>query len=79
MDTDGMKSGFDIELTKLVKERVGVSVIASGGAGTMEHIYDAFEKANADAALAASIFHFREIEIAALKSYLHDRGVKVRV
>lgn len=78
MDTDGTKSGYDIELTKKVSESVKIPVIASGGAGTMEHFYDAFTVGKADAVLAASLFHFREIKIADLKKYLKARGIEVR-
>ena len=78
MDCDGTKSGYDIELTKKISERVSIPVIASGGAGTMEHFYDALTEGGADAALAASLFHFREMEISDLKDYLAGRGVPVR-
>jgi cyclase len=78
MDEDGQKSGYDIELTRAVADAVTVPIIASGGAGTLEHIYDAFNLANADAALAASIFHFGEFTIEETKKYLHDKGVNVR-
>jgi cyclase len=79
MDADGTKNGFEIELTRIVSESVNVPVIASGGAGRLEHFTDIFEKGKADAALAASIFHFREIEIPALKNYLKARDVEVRI
>lgn len=79
MDCDGTKSGYDLELTRTIAENVGIPVIASGGAGTMEHFYDAFEKGKADAALAASLFHFKEMEIMDLKRYLRDRDVPVRM
>ncbi len=79
MDADGTKAGYDIALTKAVSQAVGVSVIASGGAGTMEHIAEVFKEGEADAALAASIFHFREIEIDALKHYLKTEGIEVRL
>lgn len=79
MDADGTKKGFEIALTKAVSESVGVPVIASGGAGTMEHFADVFDDGRADGALAASIFHFREIEIPALKSFLHERNIAVRI
>ena len=72
MNADGTKNGFEIELTKLVSEAVNVPVIASGGAGTLEHFTEVFQNGKADAALAASIFHFREIEIPALKNYLKN-------
>lgn len=79
MDCDGQKSGYDNELTKAVSERVGIPVIASGGAGTLEHFYDAFTKGSADAVLAASLFHFNEISIPELKTYLSGKGVSVRL
>jgi cyclase len=78
MNADGTRDGFEIELTRLVSEAVNVPVIASGGAGKLEHFTEVFEKGKADAALAASIFHFREIEIPALKSYLKARNIEVR-
>ena len=79
MDKDGTKSGYDIELTKAISENVKIPVIASGGAGSMEHFYDAFEYGKADACLAASLFHFKEIEISNLKKYLKDKGINVRL
>ncbi|MBQ2774581.1 MAG: imidazole glycerol phosphate synthase subunit HisF [Clostridia bacterium] len=79
MDCDGQKSGYDNELTKAVSERVGIPVIASGGAGALEHFYDAFTKGSADAVLAASLFHFNEISIPELKTYLSGKGVPVRL
>lgn len=79
MDADGTKAGYDIELTKTVSENAGIPVIASGGAGTMEHFYDAFTKGRADAVLAASLFHFKEIEITELKSYLKNNNIDVRL
>ncbi|MBR1471549.1 MAG: imidazole glycerol phosphate synthase subunit HisF [Lachnospiraceae bacterium] len=79
MDCDGTKAGYDLELTRAISERVSVPVIASGGAGTKEHFYDALTEGRADAALAASLFHFKELEIAALKEYLRKRGVFVRL
>ncbi|BCD67193.1 imidazole glycerol phosphate synthase subunit HisF [Nitratiruptor sp. YY09-18] len=79
MDADGTKAGYDIELTRAVSDAVGIPVIASGGAGTMEHIKEAFTEGNADAALAASIFHFKEIDIMELKHYLHEEGIPVRL
>ncbi|MCD8133300.1 MAG: imidazole glycerol phosphate synthase subunit HisF [Clostridiales bacterium] len=79
MDCDGTKAGYDIELTRTISENVSIPVIASGGAGTMEHFYDALTEGKADAALAASLFHYREMEIADLKAYLAGRGVSVRV
>lgn len=78
MDCDGTKAGYDIELTRRISEAVSIPVIASGGAGTMEHFYDALSEGGADAALAASLFHFKEMEIRDLKNYLSDRGVSVR-
>lgn len=78
MDRDGTKTGYDIELTRTVSASVGIPVIASGGVGTLEHIYEGLTQGNASAALAASIFHFREYTIAECKRYLHDRGVTVR-
>ncbi|MCM1049897.1 MAG: imidazole glycerol phosphate synthase subunit HisF [Clostridiales bacterium] len=79
MDGDGTKAGYDLELTKIISENVSIPVIASGGAGTMEHFYDAFTKGKADAALAASLFHFKEMEILDLKHYLRERGISVRI
>lgn len=78
MDCDGTKSGYDIELTRQIAESVSIPVIASGGAGTMEHFYDALTEGEADAALAASLFHYKELEINELKDYLAERGVPVR-
>lgn len=78
MDSDGTKAGFDNDLNLAISSVVDIPLIASGGAGTMEHIKDAFVKGKADAALAASIFHFREIEINALKAYLKKEGIAVR-
>ncbi len=78
MDSDGTKAGFDNELNFAISSIVDIPLIASGGAGTMEHIKDAFTKGGADAALAASIFHFREIEISALKNYLKQEGIPIR-
>ena len=79
MDCDGQKNGYDNELTRAVSERVGIPVIASGGAGALEHFYDAFTEGCADAVLAASLFHFNEISIPELKAYLTGRGVPVRL
>jgi len=79
MNADGTKNGFEIELTRLVSEAVNVPVIASGGAGKLEHFTEVFGKGKADAALAASIFHFREVEIPVLKSYLRERNIEVRI
>ncbi len=78
MDEDGQKKGYDLALTRAVSERVGIPVIASGGAGALEHFYDAFTKGKADAVLAASLFHFGEIPIPELKKYLTDKGISVR-
>jgi len=78
MDSDGTKSGFDIPITKIISEMVNVPVIASGGAGKMEHFTEVFQN-SADAALAASIFHFKEIEILDLKRYLQNNGINVRL
>ena len=79
MDCDGTKAGYDIELTSAVASNVSIPVIASGGAGNMEHFYDAFTKGNADAALAASLFHYKEMEIKDLKKYLSDKGIPMRL
>ena len=78
MDCDGTKAGYDLELTKAISEAVSIPVIASGGAGTMEHFYDAFTQGKADAVLAASLFHFREIAIPDLKDYLAGKQIPVR-
>ena len=79
MDCDGTKAGYDCELTRAVSDKVDIPVIASGGAGTMEHFLDAFEEGHADAVLAASLFHYKEMEIADLKRYLADKGIPVRI
>ena len=79
MDEDGQKKGYDLALTKAVSERVGIPVIASGGAGALEHFYDAFTEGKADAVLAASLFHFGEIPIPELKQYLRQKGISVRL
>ncbi len=79
MDCDGTKNGYDIELTRTISENVSIPVIASGGAGKLEHFYDAFEEGKADAALAASLFHFKKLEIREVKQYLRDKGVSVRL
>ena len=79
MDQDGTKAGFDIELTKAVSSAVNIPVIASGGAGNMEHFKDALTVGGADAALAASLFHYKELEITELKKYLRDNNVPVRL
>lgn len=78
MDCDGTKAGYDIALTKTIADAVSIPVIASGGAGTKEHFYEALVDAHADAALAASLFHYKELEIMDLKNYLAERGVSVR-
>ena len=79
MDGDGTKAGYDLELTRAIAEIVAIPVIASGGAGEMSHFYDAFTEGKADAALAASLFHYKEMEIMDLKRYLADRGIAVRM
>ena len=79
MDSDGTKAGYDLALTRAVAFRVSIPVIASGGAGAKEHFYDALTKGGADAVLAASLFHYRELEIGEVKQYLHKRGVSVRL
>ena len=79
MDCDGTKAGYDISLTRQIAENVSIPVIASGGAGTKEHFYDALTEGMADAALAASLFHYKELEICDLKRYLANRGVSVRI
>lgn len=79
MDADGTQAGYDIELTRAVAEAVSIPVIASGGAGTMEHFYQILTTGRADAALAASLFHYRQVSISQVKQYLHERGVPVRL
>lgn len=79
MDCDGTKAGYDLELTRTIAEHVSIPVIASGGAGTKEHFYDALTEGKADAALAASLFHYKELEIREVKEYLRDRNVPVRL
>lgn len=79
MDGDGTKLGYDLELTRAVAEAVSIPVIASGGAGGLSHFYEAFTTGKAEAALAASLFHYRELEIQQVKEYLRDRGVPVRL
>lgn len=79
MDRDGTKDGYDLELTAAVSEAVSIPVIASGGAGTLEHLYEGFARGRADAVLAASIFHYRTFTIPEAKAYLRDRGVAVRL
>ncbi len=78
MDRDGTKGGYDIDITRRVSEMVKVPVIASGGAGKLEDFYDVFTEGKADAALAASLFHFEEVNIGKLKKYLISRGIRVR-
>ena len=78
MDCDGTKDGYDIELTRTISENVSIPVIASGGAGKKEHFYDALTEGKADAVLAASLFHFNELQISNLKEYLAGRGISVR-
>ena len=79
MDCDGTKAGYDIELTKAISQTVGIPVIASGGAGTLEHFYEALTEGGAEAALAASLFHYKELEIKDVKEYLRSKGVSVRL
>lgn len=79
MDCDGTKDGYDLELTRSISEQVSIPVIASGGAGTKEHFKEALTKGKADAALAASLFHYRELEIRELKEYLREEGISVRL
>ena len=79
MDCDGTKAGYDIELTRTISEAVSIPVIASGGAGNKEHFYDSLTKGKADAALAASLFHYKELEITDLKEYLQSKDVPVRL
>lgn len=79
MDCDGTKDGYDLELTRTIAENVPVPVIASGGAGTMEHFYEALTTGKADAALAASLFHYKELEIMDVKRYLRDKGISIRM
>ena len=78
MDCDGTKAGYDIALTRSVSEAVSIPVIASGGAGTLPHFYEALTEGGADAALAASLFHYKELEISQVKDYLAEKGVSVR-
>jgi cyclase len=79
MDRDGMRDGYDIDLTRTISEQVGIPVIASGGVGTLEHLYEGLVLGKADAVLAASIFHYREYTISQVKSYLKEKGVTVRI
>ena len=78
MDCDGTKAGYDLALTRAIADAVSIPVIASGGAGTLEHFYDALKEGGADAALAASLFHYKELEISQVKDYLADKGISVR-
>lgn len=78
MDCDGQKTGYDLELTRVISENVGIPVIASGGAGEKKHFLDALDYGRADAALAASLFHFKELEIPDLKNYLAENGISIR-
>jgi cyclase len=78
MDRDGVKTGYDIPLTAAVSDEVSIPVIASGGCGKMEHIYDVFAQTNVSAALAASIFHYNQCTVGEVKEYLKDRGIAVR-
>lgn len=79
MDGDGTKAGFDLELTRMIAENVKIPVIASGGAGKLEHFHEALTVGKADAALAASLFHYKELEIREVKEYLREKGVSVRL
>jgi cyclase len=79
MDMDGTKSGYDVELLRRLADAVNVPIVASGGAGSKEHVLDALKTGRADAVLAASIFHFNEIPINELKQYLHGKGVAIRL
>jgi imidazole glycerol-phosphate synthase subunit HisF len=78
IDADGTRDGYELRLTRLISEGVGVPVVASGGAGSLEHMYEVLSEGRADAALAASIFHFGDFTVADAKQYLTDRGVQVR-
>ena len=79
MDCDGTKAGYDLELTRAISDRLSIPVIASGGAGRMEHFYDALTVGGAEAALAASLFHYKELEIREVKEYLKGRDIPVRL
>jgi cyclase len=79
MDCDGTKAGFDVELTRTIADAVNIPVIASGGAGTLDHFVEAVSKGRADAVLAASLFHFKELEIREVKQYMRDNGIDVRL
>jgi cyclase len=78
MDCDGTKNGYDVELTRAVSEHTGIPVIASGGAGTMDHFLDVLTRGKASAALAASLFHYKEMEVADLKQWLMEKGIPIR-
>ena len=78
MDRDGTKSGYDIELVRIIADLVSIPVIASGGVGTLDHLYEGFNKGHASAVLAASIFHYGEYSIKQSKEYLLNKGVKIR-
>ena len=78
MDCDGTKAGYDISLTRTIADAVSIPVIASGGAGTLEHFYEGLTSGGADAVLAASLFHYKELEISQVKEYLAAKGVPVR-
>ena len=79
MDCDGTKEGYDLELTRTIAEQVSIPVIASGGAGSLEHFSEILTEGKADAALAASLFHYKELEIRQVKEYLREQGVSVRL
>ena len=79
MDCDGTKAGYDLELTRIIAEEVSIPVIASGGAGTLKHFGEVLTDGKADAALAASLFHYKELEIREVKEYLREKGVSVRL
>ena len=79
MDCDGTKDGYDVELTRTVSENVSIPVIASGGAGQLSHFYDALTEGKAEAVLAASLFHYKELEIRQVKEYLREKGISVRL
>ena len=79
MDCDGTKAGFDVELTRTIADAVNIPVIASGGAGTLDHFVEAVKNGHADAVLAASLFHFKELEIKEVKQYMRDNGIDVRL
>ena len=79
IDRDGTEDGFDVELTKEIVDRVNIPVIASGGCGSMEHFVDVFDKTNVDAALAASVFHYNQFDVSALKRFLKENEVLVRI